>query len=64
MTANAVIIFVFCYSHETNGWTPLTFAAARGHEMVVEYLLKSGADKDGKFLTNEGHGWNVSCTCI
>ena len=57
-----------CYSNEATGWTPLTFAAAQGHLLVVEYLLKSGADVDGKFspeklqrfTDSEKTSWNVS----
>ena len=37
------------YSDENIG-TPLTFAAENGHEEIVDYLLKSKADVDGKFL--------------
>ena len=41
------------YSGEEIG-TPLTSAAENGHEEIVDYLLKSGADVDGKFLDDEG----------
>jgi len=37
------------YSNEKNGRTPLTCAAQHGHEMIVDYLLKAGADVNGKF---------------
>ena len=40
------------YSNEEDG-TPLTCAAEHGHEEIVDYLLKSGADVDGKFLDDE-----------
>ena len=33
----------------TYGQTPLTSAAGKGHEAIVEYLLESYADRDGKF---------------
>ena len=35
------------YSDEEVG-TPLTCAAENGHEEIVDYLLKVGADVDGK----------------
>ena len=40
------------HSNEEIG-TPLTCAAEHGHEDVVDYLLKSGADVDGKFLDDK-----------
>jgi len=38
---------------DKDGWTPLTYAAAEGYEEVVDYLLKSGADQDGKFFSDD-----------
>jgi len=35
------------------GQTPLTCAATKGHEAIVEYLLESYADRDGKFSEYE-----------
>ena len=40
------------YSNEEYG-TPLTCAAEHGHEEIVDYLLKSGADVDGKVFDDE-----------
>ena len=33
--------------------TPLTCAAERGYEEIVDYLLKANADVDGKFFDND-----------
>lgn len=35
-----------------NGWTPLHWAAKRGHASIVKYLVQQGADT--KVLTNKG----------
>ena len=33
---------------DDDGWTPLHFAALRGHLSVVQYLCEQGADKDAR----------------
>jgi len=63
-----------CYSNEAHGWTALSTAASEGHDMIVEFLIKHGADINGKFLDGQKLGWNVSvyymneymymCICI
>lgn len=41
------------FSKDSNGWTPLHFAAFNGHKDVVELLLASRADVNAK--DNEGY---------
>jgi len=37
---------IVCAIHMQNGWTPLLYAAKRGHESVAEVLLKAEASVD------------------
>jgi len=45
--------FLFNCCSDDNGWTPLTYAAAEGHELIVDYLLEKEADVNGKFFADE-----------
>ena len=53
---NEIILF----RNEYSGNTPITYAAECGHEAVVDYLLKMGADVNGKFSNTDKVSWNVS----
>ena len=46
-------MYVYLLHSDEEYGTPLTCAAKCGHEDIVDYLLKSGADVDGKFLYDE-----------
>ena len=65
MQVTLMNVFVnICYSDETTGWTPLTYAASGGHIDIVKYLLDEGADVNGKFSPeklkcNEKTSWIV-----
>ena len=37
---------IACAIHVQNGWTPLLYAAERGHESVTEVLLQAEASVD------------------
>ena len=50
---NLLFIYIFSVHSEDDIGTPLTCAAENGHEEIVDYLLKSGADVDGKFLDDK-----------
>ena len=56
---NSIHITVFANSNDDTG-TPLTCAAENGHEVIVDYLLKSGADVDGKFTEGDNDELVVS----
>ena len=43
-------VYISLHSNEEIG-TPLTCAAKNGHEQIVDYLITSGADKDGLYET-------------
>ena len=48
-------------SDDQIGQTPLCIAAYHGHEAIVEFLIQSGADIDGKFsdANNYEDNWKV-----
>jgi len=52
---------LFCCSDDQNGQTPLCVAAFHGNEAMVEFLMQSGADIDGKFsdASNYEQNWKV-----
>ena len=50
---NLLFVCIFFVHSEDDIGTPLTCAAENGHEEIVDYLLKSGADVDGKFLDDK-----------
>jgi len=52
---------VICCSDDQNGQTALCVAAYHGNEAMVEFLIQSGADIDGKFsdADNYEHRWKV-----
>ena len=37
-----------CYYNEQGGWTALMYAAEKGHDAIVTYLVEQGANKDLK----------------
>ena len=51
------------YSDDQIGQTPLCVAAYHGHEAMVEFLIQSGADIDGKFAFSKSNdnavNWKV-----
>jgi len=49
-----------CTNSNDDTGTPLTCAAENGHEVIVDYLLKSGADVDGKFTEGDNDELVVS----
>ena len=56
-------MLLFCFSNETDGHTPLTYAARHGHEEIVDYLLEKGSNVNGKFEGAKNYkisSWNVS----
>ena len=55
-------MYLFTISDDTG--TPLACAAENGHEVIVDYLLKSGADVDGKFTEGDNDELVVSSYVI
>ena len=45
-----------------DGCTPLYAAAQKGHEKVVQLLVKAGADKDAPMEVKEGTGLDIGRT--
>ena len=61
LTICTAFFSVICCSDDQFGQTPLCVAAYHGNETMVEFLMQSGADIDGKFsdANNYEMNWKV-----
>jgi len=60
-TVCRMMYFVISDSEDMFGQTPLCIAAYHGHEAIVEFLIRAGANINGKFsdANNYDDNWKV-----